>query len=108
MKVLGVVIAESVLVNIKVHFLGSCLLDCEYSTIVAIIGKSKLSLDVLQRQNVGGVSFIKPYLTISLYIGFTGSLNGSVIPSYCHGLICCPDFCDKHLVTEEVNSVFII
>ena len=93
---------------IKVHILPDFLVKCEESIIVAVIGNSELAIYFLQRQNIGDISLIKLYLTISLYIGFYDGLNGSTIPSYCHGLIYCPDSCGKSLVTQEVNIGLII
>ena len=52
MQVLGVVIVESVLVNIKAHSFPDWIVDCEYSIIVDIIGNSENSLDVFQNQKI--------------------------------------------------------
>ena len=93
-------IVDSNLVHIKVHVFPTWIVDCEESIIFSVIGNSELALDVLQCQNIGDGSFIELYLTISLYIGFVVSLNGSNIPFYCHGLICFPESYDKPLVTE--------
>ena len=82
-------------------------MDYEESIIIAVIGNSELDLENIRHQNVGDVSFIKPYLIISLYIGFAGSLNGSTINFYCNVLFCCPDYCYKTLVTEKFNSGLI-
>ena len=79
MTVLVVFIVESVLVDFKIHILTPWIVDCGYSSIADFIGNSELSLETIQRQNVSDVLFIKPYLAISLYIGFSGSLNGSTI-----------------------------
>ena len=63
--VIGVVIVEYILVNIKVNVFHICLVDCEYSII-------ELALSILKCQNVGDGSFIEPCLTISLYMRFFG------------------------------------
>ena len=100
MTVPGVMVVEYVLVNIKVRVLPAYIMDCEDFFIVAIIGNSELALDVLQLQNVGDGSFIEPYLIISLYIGFMGSIDGYTIHFYCHGIIYCSYSCNKPLVTK--------
>ena len=94
--------------HFKVNVFPIRLVDRKYPVIFAFICDSELAIDVLQFQNIGDGSFIKPYLTIPFYVRFSGSINDYYIyPNY-HGLICCTNSCYKLLVAEEVNCVLIV
>ena len=107
MTVLGVMLLESDLVHVKVHVFTAWVLGCEESIAVAIIYNYEPALKVFSDKFFCDGSFIEPYLTIPLYIGFVGSLNRSIISFECHGIICCPRSCENILVEKEVGSGFI-
>ena len=106
--VLGFVVVESILVCFKVNVLPAWFMYCVDSITADIICNSELELDLFWCRNVSYGSFIKPYLIIILFIGFAGSLDGSITSFDCHGLICCPKSCDNLIVVEDVYSGSII
>ena len=72
MAVPGIMVVDSILVDIKVHILSNNIVYFEDSVIINITCDLELALDILQCQNIGDLFINKPYLTTPFHMSFSG------------------------------------